>query len=462
MLRPGESFDKYQILEELGRGGMGAVFAAFHLGLKRKVAIKVLHPDMAANPECRARFLREGEAAARIRHRHIVDVFDVGEVNATPYLVMEFLDGQSLEQRLAQGALAPLAALDILLPVADALHSAHRAGVIHRDLKPSNIFVAQTETGEVLPKLLDFGISKITTDTGKDNLTAPLSLLGTASYMSPEQARGEGQIGPASDQYAFGLVLYEALTGVRVHRGENALSIITRIILEPIEPPTVHSPDLPAPMARIVMRMLQGKAGDRFGDMGAVVAALQACKSVEPLAAPTEVAVRRQEATPSIDSTRILPSPTTTLRRTPIEVTDRQRSPLPLAKGAIAVAVVAIATTVLLFARGTKEPPPLKRSGSSLAEQPSVAPEPATAPAAPPQLPSVPITQAQPAVNPEAAPPSPLAPPEPQTRPPKPRRKSSTLAHPTNGNTEAQKTSSPETKKDAVKEDDPWINTKLR
>src|SRR5262245_53562535 len=167
---------------------MGVVYEALHLGLKKRFAIKTLHPAVARLPEAHARFLREGEAASRIHHPHVVDVVDVGTEDGIPFLVMEFLEGQSLEALIAStGRMELEAAISLLLPALSAVAAGHAQGVVHRDLKPANIFVARGSWGESVTKVLDFGVSKLMA-AGDGTLTAPSSMLGTASYMSPEQA----------------------------------------------------------------------------------------------------------------------------------------------------------------------------------------------------------------------------------------------------------------------------------
>jgi serine/threonine protein kinase len=162
--RSGMIFGQYELVRRIGSGGMAEVYEAVHRGLKKTVAIKVLLPDVAENADLRARFLREGEAASRIQHPHVVDVTDVGEHEGVPFLVMELLSGDTLTRVIREHRQLSLArALDVLLPIAAALSEAHRKGVVHRDLKPDNIFIARTSGGKVVPKLLDFGVSKMTT-----------------------------------------------------------------------------------------------------------------------------------------------------------------------------------------------------------------------------------------------------------------------------------------------------------
>ena len=225
-IQTGQIFARYQIVRTIGEGGMGTVYEAFHPALKKRFAIKTLLPSIAQTPEFRTRFLREAEVAARINHPNIVRVTDVGCEGDIPYMVMEFLEGQTLGRLLAsRGRLEFLETADILLPVLSAVAAGHAEGIIHRDLKPENIFLTQGPWGDLVPKVLDFGVSKLMTDEPSGALTGTLTVLGTAAYMSPEQARGARQVTHLSDQYALGLILYEMLTGTRCHPGENPTSI---------------------------------------------------------------------------------------------------------------------------------------------------------------------------------------------------------------------------------------------
>jgi serine/threonine protein kinase len=275
LLRP-DNIGSYRIGRLIGQGGMGAVYEAVHVGLKKRFAIKTLLPSLIEVPGARERFLREGEAASRINHPNVVTVSDVGTDNATntPYLVMEFLEGWSLAEFLSDRHCVDISqALDILLPVISAISVGHAQGVIHRDLKPQNIFLARGPRGTLVPKVLDFGVSKITGAT-TTNLTGTLAILGTVSYMSPEQSRGAREVDGKSDQYALGLILYEMLTGVRAHVGENQLELLHNIINLPIVQPRDHQPDIPEALQAIVMRMLQSAAELRYPSLDMVGQAL--------------------------------------------------------------------------------------------------------------------------------------------------------------------------------------------
>ena len=218
--------EKYRIDRIVGRGGMGVVFSATHLWTGRPVAVKLLLPGLADDAGLVKRFLREARAAAGLRHPNVVDVLDMGsEPDGTVYLVLEMLVGESLDavlERHGRLTLRELAAW--VVPVCDAVGAAHGQGIVHRDLKPENIFLHRPAEGVTLPKLLDFGIAKVL-GTGTSKQTAVGSVIGTLHYMSPEQAEGRADVGPRSDVWALGVVLYECLTGRMPFDGSN-LSLI--------------------------------------------------------------------------------------------------------------------------------------------------------------------------------------------------------------------------------------------
>jgi serine/threonine-protein kinase len=269
-LEDNQVFGRYRIVRMLGEGGMGAVYEAVHLGLKKRFAIKTLLPAIAQSPEAQARFLREGEAASRMNHPHIVDVTDVGTEGGIPYLVMEYLEGETLGDFVARkGPLDVSLAVDLILPAISAVAAGHDQGVIHRDLKPQNIFLARGAWGEFIPKVLDFGVSKI---LGSEDpaLTGTMAVLGTASYMSPEQARGTRVVDARSDQYSMGLVLFEMLTGRRAHDGDHPFEVLHKIASGIVLKPRELRPDLPAEVEAILMRMLANQPGDRHPSLKAV------------------------------------------------------------------------------------------------------------------------------------------------------------------------------------------------
>jgi eukaryotic-like serine/threonine-protein kinase len=274
-LQTGQVFARYQIVRTIGEGGMGTVYEAFHPVLKKRFAIKTLLASIARIPAARARFLREAEVAARIDHPNVVRVTDVGRDGDIPYMVMEFLEGQTLGGLLAaRGRLEIIETVDIMLPVLSAVAAGHSQGIVHRDLKPENIFLTQGTWGELVPKVLDFGVSKLVGDLSSAALTGAMTVLGTAAYMSPEQARGAREVDHRSDQYALGLILYEMLTGARGHPGENPFEILHNVSTHAIFPLRDHRPDCPLALEELVMRMLAPAPEQRFPSLLDVGAAL--------------------------------------------------------------------------------------------------------------------------------------------------------------------------------------------
>jgi serine/threonine protein kinase len=275
-LPPGTQLGRYEIRRLIGRGGMGSVYEALHRDLKKRVAIKTLLPTLAANPDAKARFLREGEAASRIRHPHVVDVTDVGAEGTVIFLVMEFLEGEDLGKVIARrGPLSISETADIMLPVAAAIATAHDQGVIHRDLKPENIFLARGGgMGGLSPKVLDFGISKVSGDIRTMALTGTGATFGTTFYLPPEQLRGAKQADARSDQYALGTILYECVTGQRAFEGENLYAVLKDIAESRYRPAATLRPEIPPALDAIINRAMYLEPGARFPSVRALGNAL--------------------------------------------------------------------------------------------------------------------------------------------------------------------------------------------
>ncbi|HVR60903.1 MAG TPA: serine/threonine-protein kinase [Polyangia bacterium] len=274
-LPPGTTLGRYELRRLIGRGGMGAVYEAIHRDLKKRVAVKTLLPALAANPEAKARFLREGEAASRIRHPNVVDVTDMGEEGSVIYLVMELLQGEDLAAAIQRQGPLPIAqTADVLLPVLAAIASAHERGVVHRDLKPENIFLARSEYGALVPKVLDFGISKVVDAAQRAALTGTAVTLGTAFYLPPEQLRGSRQADARGDQYALGAILYECVTGRRAFDGDSLYAVLKAVGDGIYTPPRVLRADLPAALEATIARALDARPGARFPSVWDLGAAL--------------------------------------------------------------------------------------------------------------------------------------------------------------------------------------------
>jgi serine/threonine protein kinase len=266
-LRDGTRLGKYQIVRLLGQGGMGAVYEAFHTEIGKRVAIKTLAPAVAAIPGARQRFLREAQLTSRLRHPHIVDLNDMGSEGRIAYLVMELLAGEDLANRLERaGVFSPRELVDLMLPVCSALVTAHEAGIVHRDLKPQNIFLASGHHG-VVPKVLDFGISKSSDTDAASSLTSTGSVIGTPHYLAPEQIKDARTASAASDQYALGVILYKCLTGENPFEGESIFAVLQAIVTQTPVPLRERRADLPEGFARIVERAMNPLPWERFGSV---------------------------------------------------------------------------------------------------------------------------------------------------------------------------------------------------
>ena len=256
---------------------MGAVYEVEHAGLQKRCALKVLRPEVAEDPSVAARLQREGMTAGRLRHRNVVDIYDIDALDGVHFLVMEYLEGEEFSTYLErEGPLSPATALDLLLPVLDAVEAAHRSGIIHRDLKPSNIFLERDVHGTIQPKVLDFGIAR-SFEQGNGHeppLTASGVLLGTPRYMSPEQVAGKSELGPATDQYSLGVILYESLIGASPFGPAGMYGLMLKIGQGELIPPREAKPDLPENLASIILRAMAVDPGDRFETLRGMAKAL--------------------------------------------------------------------------------------------------------------------------------------------------------------------------------------------
>jgi len=254
-LEPGSILlGKYRIDELIGAGGMGNVVRASHLYLHQPVAIKLLLPEMTASHSTVQRFLREAQATVKLRSEHIARVMDVGTTpEGVPFMVMEFLDGNDLNQILRHhGPQQPAIVVDLILQACEGIAEAHALGIIHRDIKPSNFFITQRPDGSMLLKILDFGISK--TPIGYDELTGTQTVIGTPSYMAPEQMKSGRSADPRSDIWSIGVVMYQLITGRVPFSGESYAELVLKVGLEPPAPILVP---LPPGLGDIVMRCIE-------------------------------------------------------------------------------------------------------------------------------------------------------------------------------------------------------------
>jgi serine/threonine-protein kinase len=274
-LEPGTRLGPYRITRALGMGGMASVYEAVQCTLGKRVAIKVLHEHLAANHVAAARFVREGRAASAVRHPNVVEVFEIGVHQGTPYLVMELLEGDDLATCLsARGQLSVAEAVDILLPTASAVATAHAARVVHRDLKPRNIFLAYRRRRELCPKVVDFGIAKVLHDEDRGDLTATETLLGTLDYMAPEQARSAKNATERTDQYALGVILYECLTGRKPFLGTSPYELLHAIVTAPLASPRSLGVEIDADLEGVILRAMRRDPDERFPSVEAFGLAL--------------------------------------------------------------------------------------------------------------------------------------------------------------------------------------------
>jgi tRNA A-37 threonylcarbamoyl transferase component Bud32 len=268
-------FGPYRILRHIRSGGMGSVFEAEDTGLGHRVALKLLHPHVARSPGAAARFLREGRAAARIRHPHVVQVFALGAEGDTPYLAMELLDGDDLSQIVArEGRLSVDDALELVLPVIAAVAAAHDAGIIHRDLKPSNVCTVRDPRARPWPKVVDFGVSKVITGDGANDVTLAGTVIGTAAYMAPEHARASCNASFRSDQYSLAVLLYHCVTGGLPFSGRSMYELVEAIMTAPLAPPSARVEGIPRGFDEAMLGAMSRDPEERFSSVRAFGAAL--------------------------------------------------------------------------------------------------------------------------------------------------------------------------------------------
>jgi serine/threonine-protein kinase len=257
---------KYHIDRLIGRGGMGAVFQATNASIGKRVALKFLGAEASKDGDAATRFQREAEAASLAESPHIVQIFDSGlSEQGLPFLVMELLSGEDLRERLRrEGRLQPDAAARIALQVLKALRQAHAAGIVHRDLKPDNVFLCRRDDEPAFVKIVDFGISKLRQRPGVDTLTHKGAVLGTAFYMSPEQAQSFSDIDGRTDLFSVGAMLFEMLTGAPPHSAPTYEAVLIAICTRDAEDVRVKAPEVPEKLARVIARALRRERHERY------------------------------------------------------------------------------------------------------------------------------------------------------------------------------------------------------
>ena len=280
--RVGSVFGSYRIDAVLGRGGMGVVYRAEHLGLQRRVALKLLTPQLADDEAFRRRFVRESQLAASIDHPNIIPIYEAGEVEGEFFLAMRYVDGTDLDARLRDGPLAPATALELLGQAAGALDAAHEAGLVHRDVKPGNMLLAAARGGAAAHVYLtDFGLTKRT--DSQTGLTAYGSFLGSLDYVAPEQVQGKSVDGRA-DVYALGCVLYQCLTGAIPFERDSEMAMLWAHVHEPPPAASERQPALPAAIDAVIARALAKDPAQRYPSGAALIAAAR--QALQPLLAP--------------------------------------------------------------------------------------------------------------------------------------------------------------------------------
>jgi serine/threonine protein kinase len=282
MLRPSNDFGEYELIEEIARGGMGVVYKARQRKLDRIVALKMIRADQFDSRSAVLRFQNEAQAAAKLDHPGIVAIFDVGDLDGQPYLSMAYIDGEDLAARICHGRMGPQEAARIVRDVSQAIQHAHERGIVHRDLKPPNILLDASDR----PRVTDFGLARrVDVPTG---LSIDGSIIGTPSYMSPEQASGQtSRVGPACDIYSLGAVLFHLLTGRPPFVGANLLEIIRQVCEKPAESPRAIDSSVPVALERVCLKCLAKEPEQRYATAGAVAVDLDRYLQESALSIPS-------------------------------------------------------------------------------------------------------------------------------------------------------------------------------
>jgi eukaryotic-like serine/threonine-protein kinase len=371
---------KYRIVKLLGAGGMGVVYEALHVIVKRRFAVKFLRADLALRRDVLQRFQREAEAAGALENEHIAAAVDFGiAADGAPYIVMEYLAGVDLSQLLAAtGPLPVERATDLVLQACRGIQEAHKAGVIHRDLKPENLFVCRRSDGSDLVKIVDFGIAKLQASDAGNAVTRTGGMLGTPSYMSPEQARGDANIDPRSDVYSLGVILYQLLSGQMPHPGASYNAVIYHISTQNALPLVREGHEFAQGLVDLINRALSLRPEERLASAEAladelarfgrrvvwpkVEAGVLARQDPEPKSDAGERIGPGEPAGTSLGSTRDAPEP--------------QRKGAAWRTPAVVATGLAILLTLLLSVRGlSKQKHEPENDSANTARSPTAPPQ---------------------------------------------------------------------------------------
>jgi serine/threonine-protein kinase len=342
----GENVGRYRIVEQLGQGGMATVFKAYHAELDRYVALKVLHPAFMEDASFLARFQREARLVAKLDHPNIVPIYDYAEQDGRPYLVMKFIEGETLKARLGRGSLTPPEVMKVAEAVGIALGYAHKQGILHRDIKPSNVLLASD--GQIY--LADFGLARIA-QSGESTLTSDM-ILGTPQYISPEQALGRKDLDEGTDIYSFGVMLYELVVGKVPFNADTPFSVIHDHIYTPLPLPRQVNPEVAEQVELVLLKSLSKERVDRFDSVASMVAAFKRAYQTDAVAVPS---ASQAEALPPLDRHPVPPREAAALPKTEAAATAAPVSPSAAKKTKpfpwmwAALAVIAILACMVVF-----------------------------------------------------------------------------------------------------------------
>jgi serine/threonine-protein kinase len=344
----GTTIGNYVVRKKIGEGGMGAVYLAEHARLGRRVAVKVLLPHLGQSAQIVARFFNEAKAATDIKNEHIVDVLDFGELpDGTSYIVMEWLEGQSLADALRDGRLSVARTTHIAEGLGKALTAAHARGIVHRDLKPDNVFLVMRDGDPDFVKVLDFGIAKLTLSNAGDVRTQTGAIMGTPLYMSPEQIKG-ANVDQRTDIYAMGIILYQMLAGTLPFDTTTLTDLLIAHATRTPPPLRAHDPSIPAAVEGAVMRALEKDPARRFGSVDELVRALTSVGPAPVSAfASTGVAVNAFVAPPPTTAATFSKSPASASWVLPIVL---------LGGGGVLVAAVVLAVVLRASPASSSQP----------------------------------------------------------------------------------------------------------